>query len=178
MVQSNKYWILSFFPLVLVLFVYEVCLSCSILIWLSGFKVFRSFLVCISFLDIEIEVSSLVFLLHFKLALLGLIKEIKSLVLVLYQFSLFSFFLVCVLHVRFYPQLGFVGFCWVSVQFWYILAFLTLNWSIKLSLFRSFSACLGGFNYDLNVLFWFFQLLVGVNFYAGQYWSSLIHVNF
>ena len=62
--KSNKYWILSFFPLVLVLFVYEVCLSCSILIWLSGFKVFCSFLVCISFLDIEIEVSSLVFLLN------------------------------------------------------------------------------------------------------------------
>ena len=48
----------------LVLFVYEVCLSCSILIWLSGFKVFHLFLVCISFLDIEIEVSSLVFLLN------------------------------------------------------------------------------------------------------------------
>ena len=111
----------------LVLFVYEVCLSCSILIGLSGFKVFRSFLVCISFLDIEIEVSSLVFLLHFKLVLLDLIKKIKSLVMVLYQFSLLLF---CVCFAC--KVLSSIGVCGFLLGFCSVLVYISfLNVELK-----------------------------------------------
>jgi hypothetical protein len=74
-----------------------------------------------------------------------------------------------------------------SFQFWYVLAFLTLDWSIKWSLFGSFSACRGGLNYNfcwsISQFFCIFHLLplsfitcIVMQSCSGSWWTQALSI--